>query len=172
MPPPAVSIALLTLIAVLLIMAGEAALSAHNAAALRAQGAIEPPDDVYHVMQWAYPVSFVAMAVEGALAGPAPANTLAVGLAVFGIAKALKISVISALGVRWTFRVLVLPDAPLVKTGPYRVLRHPNYLAVLGELAGFALIVYAPVTGVAAFLGFGVLLRRRIRVEERALGLR
>jgi methyltransferase len=170
--PPAVSIALLTLIAVLLVMAGETALSAHNAAALRAQGAIEPPDDVYRVMQWAYPLSFVAMAVEGALSGPASANTLAVGLAVFGVAKALKIWAISTLGVRWTFRVLVLPNAPLVRTGPYRVLRHPNYLAVLGELAGVALIVHAPITGVAAFVGFGALIRRRIRVEERALGLK
>jgi methyltransferase len=165
-----VSISLLTLLAALLIMAGEAALSAHNESVLRARGAIEPRDDVYRTMQWAYPGCFIAMAVEGAITGPATPNVLAAGLAVFGLAKALKISAISALGVRWTFRVLVPPDAPLVASGPYRVMRHPNYLAVVGELAGMALIVWAPITGTLAVIGFGWLIIKRIRVEERALG--
>jgi methyltransferase len=168
--PPAVSIALLTAVAVLLIMAGEAALSAHNESVLRARGAVEPTDDVYSVMRWAYPVCFAAMAIEGALSGPAGNNVLSSGLAVFGMAKALKMSVISALGVRWTFRLLILPGAPLIRTGPYRFVRHPNYIAVLGELAGFALIVWAPISGFVSFVGFGELIRRRIRVEERALG--
>jgi methyltransferase len=169
---PAVLIALLTLVAVLLIMAGEAALSSFNERVLRGRGAVEPPDDVYRMMQWAYPGSFLLMALEGALRGPSPPNVLVLGLAVFGFAKALKISAITALGVRWTFRVLVLPDAPLVKTGPYRLLRHPNYLAVAGEIVGMALIVYAPVTGAMALAFFGWLMLKRIRVEERALGLR
>ncbi len=116
------------------------------------------------------PLCFVAMAIEGALTGPAPRDVLLLGLAVLGFAKALKISAISALGVRWTFRVLVPPDAPLVTAGPYRWLRHPNYVAVLGELAGIALIVWAPITGTLSILGFGSLLWKRVRVEERALG--
>jgi methyltransferase len=168
--PPAVSVALLTLVAVLVVMAGEAALSAHNESVLRARGAVEPPDDVYRMMQWAYPACFGAMAIEGAATGPAPADVLAAGLALFGLAKALKISAIAALGVRWTFRVLVPPGAPLVATGPYRHLRHPNYIAVLGELAGIALIVWAPIAGVVSLVGFGALIRKRIRIEEEALG--
>lgn len=169
---PAVAIAALTWLAVMLIMAGEAVLSAYNERVLRARGAIEPPDDVYRLMQWVYPGGFLAMAIEGALRGPAPPNVLVIGLAAFGLAKALKISAISALGVRWTFRVLVLRDVPLVTSGPYRVLRHPNYLAVAGEIVGVALIVFAPVTGAAALASFGWLMLKRIRVEERALGLR
>ena len=166
---PAITIALLTWLAVMLIMAGEAALSSYNERVLRARGAIEPQDDVYRTMQWAYPGCFLAMAIEGALRGPAPANILVIGLALFGFAKALKISAITALGIRWTFRVLVLPDLPLVTTGPYRVMRHPNYLAVAGEILGMALIVYAPVTGGVALAAFGWLMLKRIRVEERAL---
>lgn len=161
--------AALTLAAVLLLMVGEAVLSAHNERLLRARGAVEPLGDVYRTMRWAYPLCFVAMAIEGALAGPAPPAILAAGLSLFGLAKALKMWAISTLGWRWTFRVLVLPGAPLVASGPYRWLRHPNYLAVLGELTGVAALVWAPVSGVASVVGFGWLLRHRIRVEEAAL---
>jgi methyltransferase len=121
-------------------------------------------------MRVVYPWCCVAMALEGALAGPAPPAVLMSGLAVFGLAKALKIWAMSALGSRWTFRVLVLPNAPLVTHGPYAIVRHPNYLAVVGELAGMALIVWAPVAGVAAVIAFGSLMRRRIAIEDRALG--
>jgi methyltransferase len=168
--PPAAAIAALTLLAVLLVMLGESALSSHNERVLRGRGAIEPDGDVIDTMRWAYPSCFVAMAIEGAIMGPTTPDGLAIGFAVFGLAKALKVWAISTLGVRWTFRVLVLPDAPLVSGGPYAVLRHPNYLAVLGELAGMALIVWAPVAGVASLIGFGMLMRQRMRIEDRALG--
>ena len=168
--PAAAAIAVLTLGAVLLVMLGESALSSHNERVLRARGAIEPEGDVIGIMRWAYPLCFVAMAIEGALLGPASPDGLAIGFAVFGLAKALKVWAISTLGIRWTFRVLVLRDAPLVTGGPYALIRHPNYLAVLGELAGMALIVWAPVTGIASLIGFGTLMRQRMRVEDRALG--
>lgn len=167
---PAPAIAVLTLLALLLLMLGEAGLSAHNERLLRQRGALEPAGDVYPVMRWAYPACFLAMAVEGAGTGPATPDALMLGLAVFGLAKSLKIWAISTLGVRWTFRVLVLPSAPLVTRGPYAVVRHPNYLAVLGELVGFALVVWAPVSGALSILGFGMLLFRRIAIEDRALG--
>ena len=168
--PPAIAIAALTLLAVLLVMAGEAVLSLHNERVLRARGAVEPPDDVYLTMRWAYPACFVAMALEGSLSGPSSQPALALGFAVFGLAKAVKIWAMNTLGLRWTFRVLVLPQTPLVTRGPYKGMRHPNYLAVIGELVGMALIVWAPITGALSVLGFGALLRRRIRVEDRALG--
>jgi methyltransferase len=104
------------------------------------------------------------------LIGPTRADLLALGLGVFGVAKALKIWAISTLGIRWTFRVLILPGAPLITAGPYAFIRHPNYVAVAGEMAGIALLVCAPVTGTLAVLGFGALMRRRIAVEDRALG--
>jgi methyltransferase len=167
---PGLAVALVTLMAVLLVMAGEAVLSRVNEASLRRRGAVEASGDVYRTMQWAYPVSFIAMAAEGALWGPAPRDLLLAGLAVFGTAKALKLWAIMSLGERWSFRVLVLPGEPLVATGPYRWLRHPNYLAVVGEIVGVALTVWAPVTGLLALLGFGSLMRRRIAVEDRALG--
>lgn len=169
---PSASIALFTVTAVLLLMAGEAVLSRVNETALREQGAVEPPGDVYPVMRWTYPLAFVLMAVEGAVTGPPPRGVLLAGLVVFGGAKALKLWAIASLGPRWSFRVLVLPGTPLVTSGPYRWLRHPNYLAVVGELAGVALTVWAPWSGVLAVVGFGALIWRRLAVEERALGRR
>jgi methyltransferase len=165
-----VAIAGVTAAAALLIMAGEAALSAFNERQLRAQGAIEPAGDVINTMRWAYPFAFVAMGIEGALTGPAPRELMMYGLALFGVAKALKLWAISSLGSRWSFRVLVVPGAPLVTAGPYRFISHPNYLAVAGEIASVALIVWAPIAGVLATIGFGALMIKRIRVEDRALG--
>lgn len=161
---------LLVTLSILLIMAGEAALAAHNERVLRARGAVEPPGDVYAVMRWAYPASFVLMAGEGVVSGPASAAALGAGLTLLGLAKALKLWAIASLGPRWTFRVLVLPGAPLVTGGPYRLLRHPNYVAVAGELIAAALMLGAVVTGTAATLGFGTLMLMRARVEDRALG--
>jgi methyltransferase len=166
----AAAIAFVTVVAVLLLMAGEAVLSAFNEKLLRARGAVEPPGDVIGTMRWAYPVMFVVMGIEGALTGPAPQSVLMWGLALLGAAKALKIWAISALGSRWSYRVLVVPGAPLVTAGPYRFISHPNYLAVVGEIASVAAIVWAPISGVLAVIGFGWLMIARIRIEDRALG--
>lgn len=163
------AIAAATVIAVLLIMGGEAVLSAFNERQLRARGAVEPPDDVMHVMRFAYPLSFVAMALEGAISGPASRDVLMYGLALFGLAKALKLWAIASLGPRWCYRILILPGAPLVTSGPYRFLSHPNYVAVAGEMVSVAMIVWAPITGVLATIGFGWLMLRRIAVEDREL---
>jgi methyltransferase len=148
----------------------EARRASRNERAQRARGGVEPADDVYGVMQIAYPLAFAAMLGEGLLRDrPPSAPVVAAGLAVFAAAKALKWWAILSLGPFWTFRVIVVPDVPLVRRGPYRWLRHPNYVGVVGELAGVALAAGAAVSGVAAMAGFGVLLIKRIRVEDRML---
>lgn len=166
----ATRIALVSGAAAFLLMAGEAVLSRVNEAALRRQGAVEPEGDVYRAMQWAYPGAFLALVIEGAWRGPSPPWVLVTGLALFGLAKALKLWAITSLGGLWSYRVLIVPGATLVTSGPYRWMRHPNYLAVLGELLGVALTVWAPAAGTMALLGFGSLLWRRIAIEDRALG--
>ena len=167
---PAVAVAVLTTLACLFIMGGEAVLSAFNERQLRARGAVEPQGDVIDIMRWAYPGAFVAMGIEGALGGPAPRPVLIAGLALFGAAKALKVWAISSLGAKWSYRVLVVPGEPLVTSGPYRYLSHPNYLAVVGEIASVAMIVWAPITGVLSLIAFGMLMIARIRIEDKALG--
>jgi methyltransferase len=166
----AAAIAAITTLASLLIMGGEAVLSSFNERQLRARGAIEPEGDVIGLMRWLYPGVFIAMGVEGALTGPAPPNVLMGGLALFGLAKALKVWAISSLGPRWSYRVLVVPGEPLVTSGPYRFISHPNYLAVAGEIVSVAATVWAPLTGALATIGFGWLMIARMRVEDKALG--
>jgi methyltransferase len=147
----------------------EALRASRNERAQRMLGGVEPADDVYAVMRVAYPAAFAAMILERSIAGAPRPLWIAVGLAVFLAAKAIKWWAIVALGPAWTFRVIVVPHARLVDTGPYRILRHPNYVGVAGELAGVALMTGAAVSGPLAIVLFGMLLKRRIAVEERAL---
>ena len=165
-----VIISIVALAVVLLMMLGELMRSRHNEGVLRRRGAVEPTGDVYRTLAWAYPGMFVAMAIEGVISPPSPGLIMLAGAVVFSAAKLLKFWAIAALGIRWTYRVLVPPDAPLIASGPYVWLRHPNYVSVFGEIAGMALIVGSPVTGAISLIAFGVLVRRRIAVEDRALG--
>jgi methyltransferase len=157
------------LLVVLLFMLGELRVSTRNERLLRARGAIEPPDAVYSTMRWAYPAVFIAMAIEGMLFDSVPRPVLAAGIAIFAIAKVVKFWAITTLGERWTYKVLVLPGVPLVTSGPYRFVRHPNYVGVVGELVGVALITGARVTGPLGLILFSWLLMRRIQAEDRAL---
>lgn len=174
-PDPWPQPAWLLTVAVMLVfgaMAFEARVSWTNERRLRARGAVEPPGDVWRAMSMAYPAAFAAMAVESALRGGPSWQPFSAGLLIWGAAKALKAWAVTSLGDRWSFRVLVLRGAPLIARGPYRWMRHPNYVAVIGEFAGAAMMMSAPIAfviGTALFIG---ILRRRIQVEERALGLR
>ena len=161
-----------TLIAVLVMMLAELWLSRSNERWMFEHGAVAPPDPVYSTMRWAYPAAFIAMAAEGVIvSGPSEAMALA-GVMALVLAKAVKFWAIASLGKRWTYRVLVVPGAPLIASGPYRLMRHPNYVGVVGELIAMALLSSARVTGPVSLIGFGWLLIQRISAEERALGLR
>ena len=163
--------AVLVALAVFIPMVAEAAVSARHDRALRAAGAVEPPGDVYKVMQAAYPAAFLVMLAEGLTRSTPVDGVFWIGAGIFAVAKVLKYWAITTLGERWTFRVLVPPRSRRVVSGPYRWIRHPNYVAVAGELAGAAVMMRALVAGPLATLGFGALMLARIRVEERALDL-
>jgi methyltransferase len=147
----------------------EAQRAARNERSQRARGGNEPPDDVYAVMRIAYPAAFLAMIAEGASRGTPPTAVWVAGAILFALGKAVKWWAIRVLGRAWTFRVIVVPGEPLITTGPYRWLRHPNYAGVIAELIGAALMTGAVIAGPLAAAGFGLLIRRRIAVEERAI---
>jgi len=160
---------LFVVIAVFGPMIAESVLSARHERELLAAGAREPGGDVYKLMRFAYPGAFLLVLAEGIWREAPPAPAFWAGAFVFAAAKALKYWAIAHLGVRWTFRVLVPPQSSRVVSGPYRWLRHPNYIAVAGELSGAALMSGARVTGPVATLGFVVLMVLRVKIEERAL---
>jgi methyltransferase len=160
------------LVAVFVIVFGsmlvETRRAGRNERAQRARGGLEPRDDIYNVMRVVYPAAFLAMMAEGAWRGLSP-GPFAAGALLFAAAKALKWWAILSLGPFWTFRVIVVPGTTLVVNGPYRWLRHPNYVAVVGELVAVALMSGAVVTGPMATAVFAVILVRRIAVETNAL---
>ncbi len=153
------------------LMGLEARRAARNERAQRARGGVGPPADarIYALMQIAYPGAFAAMLLELALRGAPARGTVAIGAAIFVAAKALKWWAIATLGSCWTFRVIVVPGASLVSGGPYRYVRHPNYVAVVGELIGVALMTGAVIAGPLTTVAFVILIVRRIAVEQRAL---
>lgn len=145
----------------------EARRSVSNERIQRERGGVEARGDVYSLMRVTYPAAFAAMIAESAIRDTAP--WFWIGLIVFAAAKALKWWAIVSLGRAWTFRVIVVPGASLVSRGPYAWLSHPNYVAVVGELCGVALMAHAVVAGPIATVGFGALMWKRVTIEARAL---
>jgi methyltransferase len=103
---------------------------------------------------------------------PAEAPIHAVPLAIFGALLAARAWTVLSLGGYWTTRIITLPGAALVRAGPYRFVRHPNYLVVAGEIAVLPLVFGAwPIALLFSLLN-AALLRHRIRVEDGALAAR
>jgi methyltransferase len=90
-------------------------------------------------------------------------------LAVFILLQAGRAWVLASLGERWTTRIIVLPGAPLVRRGPYRLIAHPNYLIVAGEMLTLPLALGLPAYGIVFSLLNAAVLFVRIRAERAAL---
>jgi methyltransferase len=149
----------------------ELALSRRNAARLFARGAVEVGQGHFRVMALFHTLFLAACAAEVLLLPrpfPGGAGLAALGVAL--LAQALRYWAITTLGERWNTRIIVEPGAPPVTGGPYRYLRHPNYVAVVAELAAVPLVHGAWATALLFSAGNALLLFVRIRAEERALG--
>ena len=136
-----------------------------NHRALLARGAVE-------VGRGHYPAMF-ALHAGWLLALPAtidPRTAVSLPLlAVFVLLECGRVWVIATLGSRWTTRIVVLPGAAPIRSGPYRYVRHPNYVIVCGEMAVVPLMFGAWILAVAASVLNLLVLRARLRVENRAL---
>jgi methyltransferase len=146
----------------------ELAWARRNTVRLRRQGAVEADAE-------GYPFFILLHAAWlASLAAFVPASTAPFWplLGFFALVQLGRLWVLSSLGRYWTTRIITLPDAPLVQTGPFRYFRHPNYLLVIAEIAvlplAFGAIVIATVFSALNL----VLISRRIRIEESVLALR
>jgi methyltransferase len=146
----------------------ELAIAAANGRRLRAAGAVEIGAAHYPLIVGLQ----VAWLLSLALAVPATAPLSTPWLGLFLLLQIGRIWVIATLGRYWTTRVYDLPGVPLVRRGPYRFLKHPNYVVVLAEVVVLPLVVGA--WWLTAIFGplQALLLLWRIRVEERALAER
>jgi len=158
-------------VAVLLIQRGaELALSARNSGRLRARGAREFGARHYSLLVAVHALFPVALVAEVIGLGARPSGLWPLWLALWLGAQGLRYWAVRTLGDRWSTRIWVLPGEALVRSGPYRFLRHPNYVAVVVELMCAALLfgAWRTALGISA-LNFWAL-AVRIRAEERALG--
>jgi methyltransferase len=151
----------------------ELVLARRNAAWAFARGGVE-----HGRAHYAWLVAFHVALLASCVAEPVvtartfDSGRFAVGAAVVAAAQALRWWTIVTLGRRWNTRVIVIPGLPLVRSGPFRVLRHPNYLAVAMEVVALPVAVGAWATAVVGILLNGVLMAVRVPSEEAALGMR
>ncbi len=93
-------------------------------------------------------------------------------LAPFVLLQIARLWVLLTLGQRWTIRVITVPGERLITRGPYRLLRHPNYAVVCGEVAVVPLALGLPVYALVFSILNAAVLAIRINVESRALASR
>ena len=143
---------------------GELLLSHAHTRALMARGAVEIAPGHYPLMVVVHTAWLISLWAFG---HDQPVNIIA--LVAYLALQGLRVWVMATLGARWTTRIIVLPNAPLVTSGPYRYLRHPNYAVVIGEIAILPLTLGLPWIA-AIFTGLNaIVLFIRIRAENQAL---
>ncbi|MGX1307634.1 methyltransferase [Amorphus suaedae] len=139
-------------------------LARRNTAALLARGAVEHAAGHYRLIVLLHAVWLAGLWVLGW------ANPVLPGwLAVFLVLQGLRIWVLATLGARWTTRIIVVPGETLVARGPYRLLSHPNYAVVVGEIAVLPLCLGLPWYALVFSIANAAVLTIRIRAENRAL---
>jgi len=159
---------LVALVAILRLI--ELRVSRRNVAALKARGGLEVGAGHYPWMVLVHALFLVGCVLEvWLLDRPWLAALGLTMLGLFAVGMGLRYWTIRTLGPRWTTRVVVVPGEALVASGPYRLLRHPNYLGVVLELIALPLVHTAWVTAALASVANGLVLRRRIEVEAAAL---
>jgi methyltransferase len=144
----------------------ELELSRRNARILRTRGAVERGQGHYPLIVAMHALWLLSTLVEGILRGP---TLWPIPLAIFLLVQPLRYWAILSLGKHWNTRILVIPNTELIQHGPYRYLRHPNYVVVVVEILTYPLIFGAWITALVFSILNAILLSVRIRVENQAL---
>ena len=149
----------------------EMGLSARNARRAFARGGIEAESHGFYLLMVVAHVAFLAAGPLEVLFLDRPfvPPVAIVATWIVLLTMVLRYWAIFTLGERWNTRVIVIPGLPAVASGPYAIVRHPNYVAVVIEVAVLPLVHCAWVTALAATAANALLLTARIRHEERAL---
>src|SRR5712672_2312300 len=143
---------------------GELVLSRYNTRRLLARGAIEIGADHYPLVVSVHAAWLIALWVWGR---DQDVNLMALSL--FVALQGARLWILATLGPRWTTRIIVLPGEPLVRSGPYRYLSHPNYAVVAAEIVLLPLALHLPWLALVFTVLNAAALFIRIRVEAGAL---
>ena len=147
---------------------GELALANRNTKRLLARGGREVGRDHYWIMVLLHASWLIALAATTPI--DKQPNWWLIG--VYIVLQVVRVWVIATLGPYWTTRVITIDDAPLIKRGPFRYVRHPNYWIVVSEIALLPLAFGRWDIALVWSIANGLLLWRRIMVETAALAPR
>jgi methyltransferase len=147
----------------------EVQIAKRNERILKAKGAVEAGESHYIWMVLMHTSFFVLFFMEVMLWNAQSPGWWIVPFAVFIIAQVIRVWAIASLGVYGNTKIILLPGAKVVAKGPYRFIRHPNYLVVTIELFVIPLIFGAYVTAALFTILNFLMLRIRIAAEEKAL---
>lgn len=157
-----VAVAILTFVTVQRL--AELVIARRNTRRLLSRGAYEVGAGHYPLI---VSVHAAWLAVLWLLAPGQPINVSLLGL--YGVLQLLRLWVLAAMGERWTTRIIILSNAPLVRGGPFRFLRHPNYTVVVAEIALLPLVFDLPRIAIVFSLLNAAVLMVRLRAEGKAL---
>ena len=135
-----------------------------NEARLRARGAVEHAPEHY----WSI-VALHAAWLTGLWLAATDKPVEPIWLLIFVVLQVLRLWVLATLKERWTTRIIVLREAPLINGGPYRFVRHPNYAIVVAEIFVLPMVFGLYAYAIAFSLLNAVVLGIRIRAENQAL---
>jgi methyltransferase len=153
----------------ILLRLGELALAERNRRWAMARGGQEWDPGHYRVIVAAHIMFYFSLWLEWRYRSHGWSDLWPAWLALLTAAQVLRLWAILALGRRWNTRIIVVPQMRLVTAGPYRFIRHPNYVAIIIELISIPALCGAYFTAVAFSLANAWILARRIPREEEAL---
>lgn len=147
----------------------EVAIAKHNEKRMLAQGAYEVGASHYPYMVTMHVCFFISLIVEVFIFDRAISPIFPLFLLLFIFVQLLRVWCLASLGSFWNTKIIILPDANVVKSGPYTLMRHPNYVVVCLEILLLPFMFQAYFTGIAFTLLNLAMLSVRIPTEEKAL---
>lgn len=157
-------------IAILIIQRlSELFLARRNEKYVRSHGAREYDAKGYKVIVLMHIAFFISLIAEYVLLGRTLSSYWPALLILFLLTQILRYWAISTLGYYWNTKILVTPGSRAIISGPYKYIKHPNYLAVVVEIAVIPVLFSCYITAVLFTIINLIVLKRRIKIEEKAL---
>jgi len=149
----------------------ELILAKNNEKYLKSNGAIEYDNRGYKYIVLMHNLFFISVIAEFVFLERQLNEYWKVLLIIFICTQLIRYCAIFTLGKRWNTKILVLPNTEPIRSGVYKYLKHPNYIAVIIEIAVIPLLFSCYYTAVVFSILNLIVLQRRIRIEEEALNI-